>query len=81
MAAPRKKWATRAHPADGRMTWPSKPAAYRETQRLAELFATGRLRRDLRRVTVWVDEGLGRGWELYETVDLSELAGMKENES
>ncbi len=80
MAAPRKKWATRLHPASQRVTHPSKTAAYRYVRNQAVALRAGMLRADLNRCTVWVDEGLGRGWELYETVDLAELAGMKENE-
>ncbi len=78
MAAPRKKWATRQHPADPRTTHPSKPAAYRYVQQQAEYFHLGMIRRDLNRINVYVDEGHGRGWELYETVDLADLA-PKEN--
>ena len=78
MAAPRKKWATRHHPAEQRRVHPSQAAAYRYVQKEAGHYRLGALRADLTRITVWVDEGLGRGWELYETVDLSEIA-PKEN--
>ena len=78
MAAPRKKWATRLHPAEKRKTHTSQTAAYRHIRDLAALYANGSLRADLNRVSVWVDEGHGRGWELYETVNLADLAS-KEN--
>lgn len=78
MAAPRKKWATRHHPGSPRTTHTSKPAAYRYVQQQAEHYRLGMLRGDLNRITVYVDEGLGRGWDLYETVNLAELA-PKEN--
>ncbi len=72
--SPRKKWATRHHPGETRRTHTSKPAAYRYVQEQAEHYRTGLLRSDLNRINVYVDEGLGRGWELYETVNLADLA-------
>jgi hypothetical protein len=78
MAAPRKKWATRLHPADPRKTHDSKPATYRYVQQQAGHYRDGMVRADLNRITVYVDEGLGRGWELYETINLADLA-PKEN--
>ncbi len=76
MAAPRKKWAT----GEGvkRDEFTSRRATYEWVQTLARSHAAGM--EPVRHLTVWVDEGLGRGWELYETVDLADLAGMKGNQ-
>jgi hypothetical protein len=74
MAAPRKKWATRHHPGEKRRTHISQVATYRYVQQQAEAYHVGMIRRDLNRINVYVDEGLGRGWELYETVNLADLA-------
>jgi hypothetical protein len=68
MARPRKKW---------RLTYPgghvedrftSKRATYEFLQSLARGGTTGAVR-------VWVDEGAGRGWDLYERVNLAEIGG------
>lgn len=74
MNKPRKKWATRHHPGASRRSHGSQVATYRHIQSLAEEYRLGMIRADLNRVSVWVDEGLGRGWELYETVNLADLA-------
>jgi hypothetical protein len=76
--AARKKWSTTTVPTVPRKTHPSQPAAYRQVQELAALYAKGSLRPDLRRVQVWVDEGDGQGWRLHETLDLAELAHMQD---
>lgn len=79
MAAPRKKWATQPPLMKvARRNHPSKPAAYRDVQEWAAEFAAGTLRQGIREIEVYVDEGLGRGWELYETINLAGLA-PKEN--
>ncbi len=78
MAANHKRWATRHHPGERRKTHTSKVAAYRFVQQQAEYYHDGIIRRDLNRITVYVDEGRGRGWELYESVNLADLA-PKEN--
>lgn len=75
MTAPRKKWSTTTIPTIPRETHPSKPAAYRHVQNLAQRFHDGVLRADLKQVTVWVDEGFGRGWQRYETIHLADLPG------
>lgn len=74
MAATYKKWATRHHPGERRKTHTSKVAVYRFVQQQAEAYHVGMIRRDLNRINVYVNEGRGRGWELYETVDLADLA-------
>lgn len=79
MAAPRKKWATQPpHKSLHREVHQSKPAAYRAVQTWVEWYRDGKLSPGVRQIEVWVDDGLGCGWELYETVDLAELAGMKD---
>ncbi len=75
--SPRKKWATRLNPADQRKTHPSEAAVWRYVNAVADQYRSGLLRRDLSRLTVWVDEGLGRGWELYETVNLADWAASR----
>jgi hypothetical protein len=74
MAIPRKKWATSgSYPAAPRTSHSSRLAAYRDVEKLAAEFRGGGLRKDLTHVTVWVDEGLGRGWESYERIALADL--------
>ncbi|GGM52284.1 hypothetical protein ACFFX1_55655 [Dactylosporangium sucinum] len=75
MTAPRKKWSTTTYAGDPRRSHPSKPAAYRYVQARADEFHAGMLRRDFKQVVVWVDEGYGRGWQRYETVNLDALPG------
>lgn len=72
----RKKWATRLHPGEQRKTHPSQAAAYRYVQARAVEYRNGVLRRDLNRLTVFVDEG--DGWKTHETVDLARFAGTTE---
>ena len=72
MAAKRKKWATSIRPGL-RTSHQSQAAAYRKVAFYAEQYAAGMLSGS--QVAVWVDEGAGRGWELFETVTLSDLAG------
>lgn len=68
----RKKWATSFPwiPADKRQRHPSEPAVYRYLKEQAGMVA--QLRSTL--VTIWLDEGDGRGWQIYERVDLREVA-------
>jgi hypothetical protein len=72
--APRKKWRTRTWVGSRWVSHPSQAAAYRYIQREAQQFQAGMLRAEVTHVTVQVDEGLGRGWELFERVSLAELA-------
>ncbi len=76
--AVRKKWATRLHPGENRKTHPSQAAAYRYVQARAVGYRLGTLRRDLSRLTVFVDEG--DGWKTYEVVNLAEATTMIEEE-
>ena len=55
---------------------PTRPSAYRWIHALAERLAEGETFESAT-VTVWVDERLGRGWELYERVDLREHAAAQ----
>jgi hypothetical protein len=73
MAAPRKKWSTTWVPVGARHPHGSKAGAYRYVQARAAEFHAGMLRPDATRVIVWVDEGLGRGWQKYETLELADL--------
>lgn len=67
----RKKWATSFPdvPGDQRQRHPSKPAVYRWLKNEAALVGGSRGPH----VTIWVDEGLGAGWELFERIDLREV--------
>jgi hypothetical protein len=76
-AKPRKLWATSFRGVPDKRRHESKAVAYRYVQNATTNYAAG-VRYRTTHVNVWVDERGGRGWELYETVDLAELAGMKE---
>lgn len=65
----RKKWRLTYSDSPGEDPFPSQRKAYEFIQLLA-VGGTGVVR-------VWVDEGAGRGWELFERVDLAEVAGTK----
>lgn len=70
--ATRKKWSTTwSNPALGRSAHRSEKAAYAWISEQATALREGRALRSTI-VNVWVDEGLGRGWERYERVDLRE---------
>lgn len=73
---PRRKWAT-SHIGCLPKMHSSKVEAYRHVQAEAAEWARG-VRQHSGHVRVWVDEGLGTGWELYETVDLDEVAAITE---
>jgi len=76
---PRKKWATQPHLMSiHRTVHRSKPAAYRAVQDWVDEYRTGNLNPRIRQIEVLVNEGLGRGWELYETLSLAELAAVTE---
>jgi hypothetical protein len=69
----RKLWATRFPyvPTDMKKH-ESKPAAYRYVTREVDLWRRGALRS--KDVVVYVDEQDGRGWQVFERIDLAELA-------
>lgn len=73
--SPRKKWATSI--TERRAGWKthlSKAAAYRWTQMVAFDVSVAAPGQHLpTRIHVWVDEGLGQGWELYESLNLADL--------
>lgn len=69
----RKKWSTRTMPGAAYKRHDSKAAAYRYVEQTAEEFRLGMLRRDVTKVSVYVDEG--NGVQLYEVVDLADLSG------
>lgn len=76
--ATRKRWATRLHPGEKRKQHPSQAAAYRYVQARAVEYRLGMLRRDLSRLTVFVDEG--EGWKTHEIVDLTQATVVIEEE-
>jgi hypothetical protein len=67
-------WATGE--GDTRDEFPSMKQAYEFVQALTFSYAAGQIENP--RLTVWVDEGDGQGWRLYETLDLAELAHMRD---
>lgn len=69
----RKLWATRLLPSLPYKRHESQAAAYRHVQHLATEHAAGSLRADISRVTVFVDERDGRGWQRFEVLDLADL--------
>lgn len=77
---PRKQWATSlTERRAGWKTQPSKVAAYNWTRTVALDVSVAAPGQKLpTQIFVWVDEGLGRGWEPYDTLDLAELAAMKD---
>jgi hypothetical protein len=71
--AKRKVWGTQfAQIGSDMKRHQSSAAAYRYVREQAKLWASGALRSQ--RLTVYVDEGDGRGWRTYERIDLAELA-------
>jgi hypothetical protein len=66
-----KRWSTTFVPGAPRTQHNSKAALYRWAQDQAAQWANGALR--YKSVSVWVDERDGRGWQLYERLDLVEL--------
>jgi hypothetical protein len=70
-AKPRKKWATRVNDLAAQLTrHTSETKAFQRTQELADHL--GPAAKGLT-VDVLVDEGMGRGWELYERLSLPDL--------
>lgn len=76
MAKPRKKWAVQLSvPSAELQRHTSEANAYAHVGAIAKGFAAGDFSKDVRKVNVFVDEG--RGWELFDRVDLRELAEMQ----
>lgn len=74
MAKPRKKWATKLNtPGAPMKNFPSETKAFANVRELAK-FVQGGTEIGGTTVKVFVDEGLGRGWELFEVVDLADAA-------
>jgi hypothetical protein len=67
----RKKWQTRFVGRPRRHA--SQAATYRYIEELRQDWGLGAI--SVRQLTVWVDEGDGRGFQLYERVDLGIPAG------
>lgn len=65
MAKPRKKWRVdiTGRVATTSRVFATRPAAYRHFHGAV----------DVEKVRVYVDEGMGRGWQLYETFTAEEL--------
>lgn len=73
MARPRKLWATQPPLMKiARLTHPSRVAAYRNVQNWATLFRAGELSSRVTEIEVWVDDQDGRGWQLFERVNLAD---------
>lgn len=74
---PRKLWATRyAHAGAELKRHETKAAVYRWVQNQVRLFLAGSLR--VQRLTVFVDERDGQGYQTYELIDLAELVAADE---
>lgn len=77
----RKLWATRIEPnssGGGHRRHESKAQAYRYVRNdLANYLANGRPRH----ITVYVDERDGRGLQVYECIDLEQLAQLERKEA
>lgn len=71
----RKRWSTMSLPGAGRVEHDSKAATYRWVQKQVALWSEGALRHPT--LSVWFDDGDGRGWHLYERVDLREHAAAQ----
>lgn len=71
----RKLWATKwtQIPGATHVKFPSKVAVYRHLDRMRETWSKGHLRSQ--HVAVYVDERDGRGWQLYERIDLDNPVG------
>lgn len=68
---PRKKWAFRVNDEESMHEgFGSETAVYDAVRAEAENWASGRIR-------VYVDEREGFGWQLYELLDLAELAASR----
>lgn len=79
MAGRRKRWATQPPLMSmWRRVQPSKTAAYRNVQGWAEQYRAGELTPRIEAIRVLVDEGAGRGWEIYEVIKLADLANIRE---
>lgn len=77
MAGKRKLWATRYDFAGApRRSHESQAATYRWVREQARLWSLGALRSQ--RLTVFVDERDGRGYQTYERIDLAVLAAANE---
>jgi hypothetical protein len=64
----KRKWRTVTSTAGARpKSHPSQPAVYRFVNQMREAFTSGVS--SASQVTVYVDEGMGAGWELYERCD------------
>lgn len=79
MAKPRKKWATQPPLMSiARDHHRSEAAAYRQVRAWAAEYRAGGLNPRIQAIEVLVDERDGRGWQLYETVNLADLAADEE---
>lgn len=77
MASKRKLWATQFHLIGTlKQRHESKPAAYRQVENDVRNWLAGVLRSQ--HLTVFVDERDGQGWQVYERIDLAELAACAE---
>lgn len=75
MAAKRKLWSTLpSYAGAARRKHESRAEAYRYALNDARNFAGGSLRPGFTHTNVYVDERAGRGWQLYERLDLAELS-------
>lgn len=73
MASKRKLWATQFHLiGTPKRRHESKAEAYRYVENDVRYWLAGALRSQ--HLTVFVDERDGQGWQVYERVDLAELA-------
>jgi hypothetical protein len=73
MASKRKLWATQFHLiGTPKRSHESKAAAYRSVENEVRNWLAGALRSQ--HLTVFVDEREGQDWQVYERIDLAELA-------
>lgn len=78
MAKPRKKWATKLANANAQMTrHTSETKAFEHVRKMAAHYAGTEIGR--MNIEVFVDEGLGRGWELFECLKLSDVVPSDTN--
>lgn len=73
---PRKKWSTTTDVIALRKHHTSEAGAFAWVRQIHEDCVAGRLAQDVTTVSVWVDEGSGRGWELFDRLRVSDLASV-----
>lgn len=78
MAGARKKWQITYRGSDEVDAFRSEKKTYQFVQDLTRSYATNPDGMS-RHLTIWVDEGHGRGWERFDEQDLAELVAVQQS--